>query len=120
MAIQEHHRWTSFVISRGMVPATREQILNETMVVDGVEVYTDGKNYDLRRHGNLTSFEGLGEFRKMLAERDSLPEEKKDRIRYRYQLLDDAYWLLDSNGYKIVRKVSCREGNCDILHGRPI
>ena len=120
LAIQEHNRWTSFVISRGMVPATREQILNDTRLVDGVEVHTNGKNYDLRRHGNLTSFDGLVEFRRMTAARDGVPEEKRDRIRYRYQLLDDAYWLLDSNGYKIVRKVSCTDSSCDILHGRPI
>ncbi len=30
-------------------------------------------------------------------------EESKDVIKYDYQLLDDAYWLLTKNGYKIVR-----------------
>ena len=29
--------------------------------------------------------------------------EKADVIKYDYQLLDDAYWLLNSNGYKIIR-----------------
>ena len=104
MAIQEHHRWTSFVISRGMVPATREQIRSEIQESNGVNVYTDGTNYDLRHHGNLTSYEGLVEFRKILAERDAVSEEKKDRMRFRYQILDDAYWLLNSNGFKIVKK----------------
>ena len=27
-----------------------------------------------------------------------------DVIRYDYQLLDDAFWLLSENGFKIVRK----------------
>lgn len=101
MAMQEHNRWTAYVISKGMIPATRKEILTEPRT-DGKRPYTDGKNYALRRHGNLTTFEGLVEFRKMLAERDQAPEVEKDRIRFRYQLLDDAYWLLTQNGYKIV------------------
>lgn len=120
MAIQEHYRWTSFVISRGMVPATKQQILTEKRIKNGAEIHTNGKNYSLRRHGNLTTFDGLIEFRQMLARRDGQPEEVKDRLRFRYQILDDAYWLLTSNGYKIVKKISCRDKNCDILHGKPI
>lgn len=105
MAIHEHQRWNSFMVSRGMVPATREQILTETKInSDGELEFTNGKNYNLRRHGNFTTFEGLVEFRRMVAKRDNKPEEKKDVIKYDYQILDDAYWLLSSNGYKIIRK----------------
>ena len=68
------------------------------------EVYTDGKNYALRCHGSITTFEGLVESIRMIAARDGHPEESKDRIRYRYQILDDAYWLLTSNGYKKAKK----------------
>ena len=120
MAIQEHYRWTSFVISRGMVPATKEQILTETKIKNGTEIYTNGKNYGLRRHGNLTTFDGLVEFRQMLARRDGQPEAIKDRLRFRYQILDDAYWLLTSIGYKIVKKISCKNTNCDFIHGKSI
>ena len=101
MAIHEHERWNSFMISRGMVPSTIEQILKETKA-DGS--YTNGKNYAVRRHGNLTTFEGLEAFRKMVAERDGRTELATDVIKYDYQLLDDAYWLLNHCGYKIVRK----------------
>ncbi len=105
MAIHEHQRWNSFMISRGMIPATREQILSETKTNGEGEVeFTNGKNYSLRRHGNLTTFDGLAEFRRIVARRDQKPEEKKDVIKYDYQLLDDAYWLLSQNGYKIIRK----------------
>ena len=105
MAIHEHQRWNSFMISRGMIPATCEQILNETQINDeGETVHTNGKNYRLRRHGNLTTFEGLVQFRRLVATRDKKSEEKKDVIKYDYQILDDAYWLLASNGYKIIRK----------------
>ena len=120
MAMQEHYRWVSFAISRGMVPATKEQIINETRIKNGAEEHTNGKNYALRRHGNITTFEGLEEFRRMVAKRDGQPEESRDRLRFRYQILDDAYWLLTSNGYKIVKKISCRDTVCDILHGKPI
>ena len=105
MAIHEHQRWNSFMISRGMIPASREQILSETKTNSNGEVeFTNGKNYSLRRHGNLTTFDGLVEFRRIVAHRDQKPEEKKDVIKYDYQLLDDAYWLLTQSGYKIIRK----------------
>jgi hypothetical protein len=104
MAIHEHLRWNSFMISKGMVPSTREQIVTEkTVDKKGREKYTNGKNYTVRRHGNLTTFDGLVEFRRMVAARDGRPEEEKDVIKYDYQLLDDAHWLLTSNGYKMIR-----------------
>ncbi len=108
LAIHEHLRWNSFMISKGMVPASKKLILEETNV-KGEK--TNGKNYSVRRHGNITTFEGLIEFRKMIAERDMSEnesllqvEERKDVIKYDYQLLDDAYWLLTQNGYKIIKK----------------
>lgn len=104
MAIHEHFRWNSFMISKGMIPATKDQILNEKFFDGEKEKNTNGKNYKLRRHGNLTTFEGLVEFRKMVAKRDKCSESEKDVIKYDYQLLDDAYWLLDRCGYKIVKR----------------
>lgn len=105
LAVHEHLRWNSFMISKGMVPADKERILNETVTrADGSVRYTNGKNYALRRHGNLTTFEGLEEFRRMVAERDGRSEEEKDVIKYDYQLMDDAWWLLNKGGYIIVEK----------------
>ncbi|MCH5153073.1 MAG: hypothetical protein J1F68_03865 [Clostridiales bacterium] len=102
LAILEHYRWNSFMISKGMIPATIAQIVGETTVVDGEQKYTNGKSYQLRRHGNLTTFDGLVEFRKLVSKRDNASELDKDVIKYDYQLMDDAYWLLTHNGYKIV------------------
>ncbi len=112
LAIHEHLRWNSFMLTKGMFPATKQCILEETKLNDkGKVVFTNGKNYKLRRHGNITTFEGLEEFRKMVALRDQKPNEslehaelRKDVIKYDYQLLDDAYWLLSRNGYKMVKK----------------
>ncbi len=103
LAIQEHQRWNSFMISKGIIPANKYQILTEKMERNGKLRYTNGKNYGMRRHGNLTTFDGLVAFRKMLAERDNGSEADYDVIKYDYQLLDDAYWLLNSCGYKIVK-----------------
>lgn len=101
MAMQEHQRWNAFMIMKGFVPATKDEILNETND-DGK--FTNGRNYAMRHHGNLTTFCGLETFRKMLAERDSVPEENYDVIKYDYQLLDGAWWLLDKNGFKIIER----------------
>ncbi len=104
MAIHEHLRWNSFMISKGMIPATREQILSQTVPDGDGFRYTNGKSYTVRHHGNITTFDGLVEFRRMVAKRDGVSEDKKDVIKYDYQLLDDAYWLLDMTGHKIVRR----------------
>ncbi len=101
LAMQEHSRWNTFMITKDFVPATKEDIVKE---VDKDKKFTNGKNYELRHHGNLTTFEGLVEFRKMLATRDGFPEETYDVIKYDYQLLDGAWWLLNQNGYKIVKR----------------
>ena len=104
LAIHEHQRWNSFMLSRGMIPSTLDQIEKETVVdKEGKIKFTNGKNYDERRHGNLTTFEGLVRFRRILAEREKKPEDVFDVIKYDYQLLDEAYWLLTSCGSRIVR-----------------
>ncbi len=103
LAIHEHYRWNSYVISKGFIPATKQMILEEKGA-DGR--FTNGKNYQLRKHGNITTFEGLKMFSQMLAKRDNTSIDSKDVIKYDYQLLDDAYWLLTKNGYKIIKKVN--------------
>lgn len=103
LAIQEHQRWNSFMISKGMVPATINEILTDKTIQNGKTKFTNGKNYKIRRHGNITTFEGLIKFRKLVAERDQTDELEKDVIKYDYQLMDDAYWLLKSCGYKIIK-----------------
>ena len=95
MAMQEHYRWNSFMITKGFVPASIKEILTEKK---------NGKDYKLRRHGNLTTFEGLTLFRDFVAERDGVSKESTDKIKYDFQILDDTFWLLDSNGYEIVKK----------------
>ena len=104
LAIQEHQRWNSFMLSKGLIPSTIDQIVNEKTLENGKEKFTNGKNYRLRRHGNITSFEGLVTFRKLVAARDHVDELEKDVIKYDYQLMDDAYWLLTNCGYKIIKK----------------
>ena len=98
MAIQEHFRWNSFMISKGFIPSSIEEITNDRE--------KNGKNYTLRRHGSLTTFDGLEKFRRIIAERpgETKDELSADVIKYDYQLLDDAYWLLDKNDYQIVRR----------------
>lgn len=105
LAILEHYRWNSFMLSKGMIPSSKEQILHE-LTQDPDAKATNGKNYRLRRHGNLTTFNGLISFREMIAKRDNVSEETVDVIKYDYQILDDAYWLLKQSGQKIY-KIDC-------------
>ena len=104
MAVLEHYRWNSYYISKGFVPASIKQIKEELIEKNGRLVNSNGKNYSLRRHGNLTTFEGLERFRKIVAEREGAGEEAKDVIKYDYQILDDIYYFLTAGGYKIIKK----------------
>ena len=64
-----------------------------------------GKNYKLRLHNNLTTYEGLKAFRQIMCEVNGGTEEENDVIHYDYQILDDAWQMLDNLGYKIVRNL---------------
>ncbi|MBR5449086.1 MAG: hypothetical protein IKV43_03770, partial [Clostridia bacterium] len=104
LAVQEHLRWNSFMLSKGFIPSSIDKIKNETVTVNGKTRYTDGKRFDIRRHGNITTFDGLTTFMEITAERDDVDKLKKDKIKYDYQLLDDAWWLLDRCGYVIYKR----------------
>ncbi len=92
-AIQEHQRWNAYMISCGIVPSTIEQIRAG-----------DSKNLTERRHGNITTFDGLVEYRRIVSEATGKSEEDTDVIRYDYQIMDDLTWILSKNNQKIVKK----------------
>ncbi len=105
LAFHDHLRWNAYMITKGFVPSTLEQIRNECIVDgEGNTRYTDGKSYELRRHGNITTFDGLVTFRKIVAERDGVDEAKKDKIKHDFNLLDDAYWIITKCGYVIYKR----------------
>jgi hypothetical protein len=104
LAVLEHYRWNSFMITQGFIPATIEQIKNETIVENGSLKHTNGKNYYMRRHGNLTTFAGLERFAQIVSQRNDIPLIEADVISYDYQIMDDAYWLITASKKKIVRR----------------
>ncbi len=102
LAVLEHQRWNSYEIINGYVPASIEEMRafdKQTMI-------------KTRKHANITTFEGLYEYRKMMfdealkkkKEGETLNEADFDVIKYDYQLLDDALWLLKRNGFKLIKK----------------
>ena len=40
----------------------------------------------------------------MIASRDGENEEKYDVIKYDYQLMDGAWWLLNESGFQMIRR----------------
>lgn len=93
LAIHEHLRWNSYMITQGVVPSSIKEMQKE-----------GGKNLTLRRHGCLTSFDGLKEYRQIMAERNGTNQESEDVIRYDYQLFDDLIWLLERNGNTLIKR----------------
>ncbi len=101
LAHQEHYRWNSFMISEGYIPAGISDIV-EGKNKDGN--FTNGKNNELRLHGNITTADGLIKYRQLIATRDGCDELMRDVICYDYQLMDDAVWLIMKNGYKLIKR----------------
>lgn len=86
LAMQEHQRWNANYICAGVIPSTKSEI-------------TAGSGKDMEHrlvHYNLTTFEGLEEFRALTG-----TEVRK----YDYRIMDYAGAILSDAGYKIVRKL---------------
>jgi len=62
------------------------------------------RDYRLREHGNLTTFEGLFDYRKETAQAWNKTEEETDAAGYDFQIMDDAWWLLNRSGFSIYRR----------------
>ena len=92
LAVQEHYRWNGFMIMSGFIPGTIDQIKQGKT-----------KDYSLRYHTNITTWDGLFKFRKTYAEAMNISEQEADVIRYDYLLMDGTWAYLNRNGYKIIR-----------------
>lgn len=116
LLVQEHYRWNAYMIAAGFIPATKEQM--KTAV----------KDYSLRYHGNLTTFEGLFDFRAFRLEqwkeknRDIIPpeewkealknaEQALDVVKYDPQIMDEAWWFLNKSGYQIYERFQSSKKN---------
>ena len=94
LARQEHLRWNAFYLANGFVPASVPESLS----------CRKSELFDRRKHPNLTTFDGLREYAKAVAERDGVPASERDVLRYDCQILDDAPWIVATFGWKIVRR----------------
>ena len=93
-AVQEHRRWCANMIVNGFIPCNKREILTLNKQ-DALQK---------RKHGNLTTMEGLIEFRNLVAQETGKTAENTDVIRYDYQFMDDIVWLLEKCGYKLIKK----------------
>ncbi len=93
MAMQEHQRWIAYMITCGFVPETLENIKKGRY-----------KDFEIRRHSNLTTFDGLVEWRKIKAANTGRSESDCDVIKYDYQLMDNCAELLNKHDYRIIKR----------------
>lgn len=93
MAMQEHQRWNAYMIACGFVPETIDNIHRGRY-----------KDFEIRRHSNLTTFDGLVEWRKIKSADTGRSEADCDVIKYDYQLMDNCAELLNKHGYRIIEK----------------
>ncbi len=98
LAVQEHARWNAYMIRCGFVPETKENAKRGSV-----------KDYLTRRHANLSTFEGLFEFRRETAQAKGCGEIRTDTVKYDFQLMDDAWWLLHMKGWEIFERYPRRD-----------
>ncbi len=96
LAVQEHLRWCANLIANGFIPSSKQEISS----LDKAALLKK------RKHGNLTTTDGLVAFRKLVAAASGKTEEETDVIRYDYQLMDDIDWLLKQCGYHLIKKTT--------------
>ncbi len=99
LAICEHERWNAYHIANGFIPASKE------------EYRTEGKNalIERRKHINIASTKGLSEYAEWQVSEYGCSPFDADVIKYDYQLMDDAIWLLDRSGYTVVKMKKTKE-----------
>lgn len=96
LMFMEHMRWNAFMICNGYVPSTRDQIL------DG----SKGKCHEERRHGNLTTYDGLDEFAKILYDKFGGKLEDLDVKKYDAMFMDWCTELSQLAGLSINNRES--------------
>lgn len=93
LAEREHLRWNAYMFASGVGPASKEEHREVPKnILLGV-----GK------HVNVTTWKGLEDFRKDEAAAKGTDEESTDVQRYDFQLADEAAFILENNGFRIVR-----------------
>ncbi len=83
LARQEHQRWNACYLTQGIVPLSKTEIRKKI-----------ARDPERKLHGNLTTFEGLEEFRRLNSEVRA----------YDYKILDIADLLLQEAGFRIIKK----------------
>ena len=81
MGMQEHLRWSAYTISMGVIPSTIKEI---------IETPTNGKDYLIcRKHGNITTFEGLLKFDKIVAVKNYIKDQIKEQLLEENKSIDE-------------------------------
>lgn len=116
LAYQEHLRWNAFYIGNGYVPLKKTEIeLLEAEGTYGPSFYKDDSV--LKLHACLTTFEGLDEYHKLLANLLSKANKKSleenlntvETYKYDHMLIEDFKTIFTNSNYRLVRRVGNHE-----------
>lgn len=94
----EHMRWNAFMICNGYIPSTKKQILK--ISGEGKK----GKYHEERRHGNLTTFEGLDTFAQILTKKFGGDLKDYDVKKYDAMLMENCPTILGMIGMGIKKR----------------
>lgn len=102
IAMQEHARWNSYMISNGYIPASKEEYF-EAAKCASVDGNLKKQLLRNKKHINITTFDGLKEFQKDSIEKLNKTEDDADVIKYDYQVLDSICEILEKFNCKIIK-----------------
>lgn len=111
LAFQEHQRWNAFYISNGYVPLRKDRIkLIDAYGEWGPSFYKDDNSLNL--HACLTTYEGLDQYHKLLA--DLLTKENKkdfednlstvETYKYDHMIVESFKPMFENSCYRIIKK----------------
>ena len=99
---QEHARWNAYHLLGGYLPLAREEIKAST--ADDGKVYYRTKDTTVRLHACLTTYEGLSQLSKHLAEKAQDQPADHDYYKYDEMLITSAEELLRQLGYSLMER----------------
>jgi hypothetical protein len=108
LAYQEHLRWNAFYIGNGYVPLKKEDI--KLLDVEGPNFYKDDSILNL--HACLTTFEGLDEYHRLLANLLTLENGKPfndnldtvETYKYDHMIIESIKPMFKNSKFRLIRK----------------
>ena len=95
LADSEHMRWNAYMICNGYIPSTIDQIRSLNPNIESEKELKKKQEHTERRHCNLTTIDGLDEYKKLLGNEFHTNPDDYDVVKYDYDIMDNCYKIVN-------------------------